>query len=65
VGVVALFVAEHQVHAPQLSSMVLLVPVFVLGVSVGERLRRRVPVRRVDHFVSALLLCSGLVALLT
>lgn len=65
VGVVALFVAEHQVHRPQLSSLVLLVPVFVLGVSVGERLGPRVPVRRLEHLVSALLLCSGLVALVT
>ncbi|MFM0208153.1 sulfite exporter TauE/SafE family protein [Paraburkholderia sediminicola] len=65
VGVVALFVAEHQVHTPQLSSLVLLVPVFVLGVAMGERLGPRLPVRRLEQLVSVLLLCSGLVALIT
>jgi uncharacterized protein len=65
VGVVALLVGEHQVHAPQLSSTALLVPVFVLGVAAGERLGKRLPLRGVERLVSGLLLCSGLVALVT
>ena len=65
VGVVALFVGEHQVHIAQLWSTALLVPGFVLGAFVGERLGKRLPLRGLERLVSCLLLCSGLVALMT
>lgn len=63
VGVVALFVVERQVHASQLYSTALLVPMFALGVFAGERLCKRLPARGLEHIVSGLLLTSGLIAL--
>jgi uncharacterized membrane protein YfcA len=63
--VVALFVVEHQVHTAQIWSTALLVPVFVLGAYVGERLGKRLPLRGRERLVTCLLLCSALVALMT
>jgi uncharacterized protein len=65
VGVVALFVAGHQVHRSQLGVVAMLVPVFVFGAFAGERIGKRVPVQGVERLVSGLLLGSGLVALFT
>lgn len=63
VGVVAYLLFTHQIHMAQLYSTALLMPMFVLGSFVGERLRTRLSARSLEHIVSSLLLTSGSVAL--
>lgn len=63
-GVTMLLVADRQVQEPQLVVTAMLVPAFAAGVVVGERISPCLPPRVFDRLVSALLLASGLLALL-
>lgn len=63
-GVTILLAAAHQLQVPHLVLSALLVPAFAAGVRAGERLSPRLPPRLFDRLVCALLLASGLLALL-
>lgn len=62
-GAALILAADGQVAAPQLGTTALLVPAFVAGVMLGERVYGLLPQRWFHRIVSALLLCAGVAAL--
>lgn len=64
-GATALLALERRIDSTDLGVCALLIPAFVTGVALGERCGNRLPPLWFDRAVNALLLGSGLVALLT
>ncbi|MFL9923921.1 sulfite exporter TauE/SafE family protein [Herbaspirillum lusitanum] len=62
-GAVLILAANHQVHVPLLLSTLVLVPAFAAGVLIGERIYHLLPRIWFNRSVAALLLASGVVAL--
>jgi uncharacterized membrane protein YfcA len=63
-GSTVMLAMEGRVTVAHLATTVWLLPAFALGVIIGERVGKRLPTRWMDRAVSALLLASGLVALI-
>ena len=63
-GASLLLLMENQLRIDLVVTALFLIPAFAMGASLGERYSKRLPARYFDALVSALLLLSGLVALL-
>lgn len=64
-GAAIILALEHRISVTELRITALLIPAFVGGVELGERMGKRLPPHWFDRAVNALLLGSGLIALLT
>lgn len=64
-GATLILVFQHRIDDADIYTAALLVPAFVAGVALGERMSERLPPHWLGRTVSALLIGSGLLALMT